>query len=113
MQEHDDGRWVKLVSDVCGLAELGLCNFTHSRDSLLFSTLIYISRWDIHSYELELVKALTQIDSSHTLWSKLVREARNRGCHSIHDLILREIRRLYNALHRDTDAAPTPFSAST
>ena len=77
---QDDGRWVKLVgaSDMYGLAELGFSNFTgftHGRDSLLL------------------------IDFRHTPgtnWSK----ARNRGHHSVHDLILREIRRLYIALHR-------------
>ena len=55
---QDDGRWVRFVSDMYGLAELGLLNFTgftHGRHSLLL------------------------IDYRHALWNKLIRSKEPRA----------------------------------
>jgi hypothetical protein len=128
LQERDY-RWITLASNACSLAAQDIQNNVALRgDNMLLSTLICISRKAIDSYDFgrfdlkfDLAGALTQIDICHTssalqddfctFWNEMVQEGRNQGNFSNPVQILRRIRRLYIALHQDTDAAPTAFSA--
>ena len=125
IQERDDA-WFAIASDMCGLAEQDLRdNINHSRDNVLFATLIHVTRRAIHSHEWDVVWALeiTEFDICHTLprlqhdfctlWNELVQEAKKRGNFSNFVKILYLIRLPYITLHQGTDAAPTAFSAST
>jgi hypothetical protein len=126
LQERD-GRWIRLVSDACGLAAQDIQrNVVMRRDDMLLATLIGVSRHAIHSHEFDmlvLVEALTQFDIRHTLprlqhdfctlWNELAQEARKGGFYKTPLDILLRIRHFYITLHQGTDAAPTAFSAST
>jgi Family of unknown function (DUF6535) len=119
-----DVRWVKLAAQISGLPEGDIVrNVELGGDNMILATLIDVSRKTIHSHEFWLVWGLTQFDMSRTLpelqhkfcvlWNEFVQEATSRGYGIIHIDILRIIRRLYIALHQNTDAAPIAFSAST
>ena len=122
-----DGRWIALARDVYGLSEGDLQHdVALGRENLLLATLIDASRQAVRSHGWQLVgalAALTGFDIHHTLpelqhdfctlWDEIVQEARNQGHYTTPVRILCEIRHLYIALHQDTDAAPTAFSATT
>jgi hypothetical protein len=120
-----DDNWIALTSGAYGTSEHDIIENFSRRGNALLSTLIDIFRRAIHSDDLddELVGALTHFDIHYTLprlrhdfctlWNELVQEAGNRWPYSTPMSILRSIRHLYIALHEDTDAAPTAFSAST
>ena len=124
-----DGRWMALANDAYGLSlsEHDLQqNVSLGGDNVLFAILIDVSRRANQANDFrdfELVGALTQIDIRHTppklqhdfckLWNEIVQEARNQGRFSTPSHLLRLVRHLYIALHQDTDACPTAFSAST
>ena len=119
-----NGRWIQLATSAFGLTDLRDCN-DHGNDSVKLSILIYL----IHQshrlclYDWDALKAFSKLDIRHTLpglqhdfctlWNEVVEKARQRGPDAVQVQILREIRHLYIALHRGTDAAPTAFSAST
>ena len=124
IQERDH-RWIALASNVYGLSEPHLKGHVAlGGDNVFLATLIDVSRQAIHSGIVGgVVEALTQFDICDTLpglqhdfcamWNEFVREARVQGFPSYHVVFLCWIRHLYISLHRDTDAAPTAFSATT
>jgi hypothetical protein len=126
VQERNDS-WVTLAARVFGLPERDLRDtIALAGDSVLLAHVIHVARY-LHSsfdylicYDLEafskldICKTLPRLQNDFcTLWNEIVQEARNRGFDSNPVLILKEIRHLYIALHQDTNAAPTAFSAST
>jgi hypothetical protein len=123
MRERD-GRWVALAAQISGLPEGDTQNhIALGGDNMILATLIDVSHRTIHSHEFWLVRGLTQFDMSRTspelqhkfcaLWNEFVQEARKREHDIINIDILRLIRHHYIALHQDTEAAPSAFSAST
>ena len=119
-----DGRWIALARNVYGLSEGDLQHdVALSRENVLLATLIDASRRATRSQWWKLVGPLTEFDIGRTLpglqhdfctlWNEIVQEARNQGHYTTPVRILREIRHLYIALHQDTGAAPTTFSATT
>jgi hypothetical protein len=126
VQEWNDS-WVTLAARVFGLPERDLRNnIALAGDNVLLTHIIRVARYlhssfdDLICYDLQAVPKF-DICNTHsklqndfcTLWNEIVQEARNRGYGSDPVLILKEIRHLYIALHQDTNAAPTAFSAST
>jgi hypothetical protein len=119
MQGRDDD-WIRLASDVCGLAADDLRDdIAHARENLLLATLINVSRRTnrrTNDWKIGHVSALTEFDIRKTLpglqhdfctlWNEIVLEARKQGPFPVPVLILFEIRHLYNSLHQEF---PTPF----
>ena len=125
IQKRDE-RWVELAGDVYGLSQSDLQEkVTLGGDNVLLSTLIDICRLAIQSRfrDWEVLTAFTQFDIRNTfsglqhdfctMWNEVAQEARNKGPFSTPIDILHRIRYLYIALHQDTSAAPTAFSAYT
>ena len=124
IQERDKD-WIKLATDVSGLAEQDFRdNVADAGNNVLLATLIYVTPRAIPPHTLWFVETLTKFDIRHTLpglqssfcalWNELVQEARNRpGDHITHVETLHLMRHLYVALHYGTDAAPTLFSGET
>ena len=123
VRERDD-RWTALVKDQFGLPEHILRdNIAHGDNSVLLSILTHVARGVIRSEpsNLEILWSLTKFDVHNTqpglqnefcaLWNEVVLKARDEFYP--HVFVLIWIRHLYMTLHRDTDAAPTAFSAST
>ena len=122
VRERND-RWVMLAVRTFGLPEQDLWdNIALEDDSVLLFILIYITRRYPRSYGLiwRVLRALSKfnIRNTHprlqhdfcTLWDEIAQKERN-GQGSIPIFILKEIRRLYIALHQGADAAPPAFSA--
>ena len=125
IQKRDE-RWVELAGDVYGLSQSDLQEkITLGGDNVLLSTLIDICRLAIQSRfrDWEVLTAFTQFDIRNTfsglqhdfctMWNEVAQEARIKGPFSTPIDILHRIRYLYIALHQDTSASPTAFSAFT
>ena len=117
-----------LVNDVkeeFGVPDHVLQDSVARRDSVLLSNLIHISRQvnRAGSRTSGNLSSLSKLDIRNTLpelqhefctmWNEIGQEARKQEPSSTSTRILRDIRHLYIALHQDTGAAPTAFSAST
>jgi hypothetical protein len=123
VRERNDS-WVTLAAQVFGLPEQDLRdNIPLGGDSVLLAIVIHVARQSLRpDYPCRMIlEALSKLDIRDTLprlqrdfctlWNELVQEARNRVPPTTPVLILNLIRHLYIALHQDTDAAPTAFSA--
>ena len=118
-------RWIALVVGQFGTPERVLRDHINHGNSVLLSILIQLIRqaFGSGSWTPDILRTLSQFDIHETLvglqrdfctlWNEIVLDARNRGSFSMPLDILREIRHAYIALHRDTHASPTAFSAST
>ena len=127
VRERDD-HGVEFATRITGLPERDLRDIAQkgiarTRNNLLLANLIHLCRQANHSDEWKLVEAFTEFDIRHTLprlqndfcalWNGFVDKARICGDpQSTPVRILNLIRHLYVILHRDTDAAPTAFSAA-
>jgi Family of unknown function (DUF6535) len=124
VQERDE-RWISLTEAEIGVPDYLLREDIRHGDSTLLSLLIHVTRqaFSSGSWTQFTLYSLTQFDICDTrpelqhefcdLWNEIVREALRGGPDSTSTKILREIRHAYIELHRDTDAAPTAFSART
>ena len=124
IRERDD-RWISLVVDEFGVPDHMLRANIHSGDSALLSLLIHVIRETIRSgsWTPFTLALLTQFDVCDTrpelqhefcaLWNDVVIQARTSQTDNTAINILREIRHAYIGLHKDTDVAPTAFSART
>ena len=124
MSERDD-RWISLAVSVCGLPERDLRdNIAHGGDIVSLAILIQVIRktfrsnplWDVLTRfsKLDICNSLPRLQHDFcTLWNEILQEAKDHGPNSTPVRILRRIRHLYIALHRDTDAAPSAFLPST
>ena len=127
VNEHDD-RWIALAKEQFGIPEHVLRdNIGHGDNSVLLSIVIHLARQAIHSrydpWPWKILSTVSRFDIHHTipglqhefcaLWNELVIEAKKQGYYSIPIRFLRVIRHAYIALHQDTEAAPTAFSAFT
>jgi len=124
IRERDD-RWIKLVVHEFGVSDRILrANIRHG-DSALLSLLIHVigEARRSGSWTPFTLASLTQFDVCNTLpelqhefcslWNNILRDALRDGVDSTAINILREIRLAYIGLHKDTDVAPTAFSART
>ena len=119
--ERDDS-WIQFATSAFVLPDLQ-DYIDHGSDSLSLAILIHLIRQSnlLRFCDRDALKAFSKLDIRETLpglqhefcevWNEIVK-AKN-GESKIPVKILREIRHLYISLHRDTDAAPTAFSAST
>ena len=125
VRERNDS-WVTLAARVYGLPERDLWDkIALGGDSVLLTILIQAIHPVVHSggVNLGVLRSLSRLDIHNTLprlqhdfcvlWNKIVQEARKQGPHATPVIILHDIRHLYIALHQNTDAAHTAFSAST
>jgi hypothetical protein len=124
VRERDD-RWTMLVKEEFGVPDNVLQDSLTHGDSVLLSIVIHISRESIlaGSLTMGVLSSLSKFDIRSTLpglqhdfctlWNEIAQKASNQGPYSTANKILHDIRPLYIALHRDTDAAPTAFSAPT
>jgi hypothetical protein len=126
VQERDD-RWTELVKEEFGVPDHVLQDSLAHEDSVLLSILIHLSSEGnrASSWTSGILSSLSKFDINNTLprlqhdfcslWNEIVQEASNQesSTGSTRAKILRDIRHLYIALHQDTDAVPSAFSAST
>ena len=129
-----DDRWIKLVKEEFGVPdELIRDSVTHD-DSVLLLILIHVARqanragsWtsgvlsSLYNFDIHNTLPSVQHDFC-TLWNEISQEARNQvnqmssstlSESSVPVLILRDLRRIYLALHQGTNAVPTAFTGST
>ncbi len=130
VRERKDS-WVTLAASVFGLPERDLWdnivwdNKAHGSDGVLLAIVIQVTRQYFHSGRVawDVLDSLSKLDIRNALprvrygfcalWNDIVREARSQGPGSTPVDILKRIRHHYIALHQDTEAAPTEFTAST
>jgi len=125
-----DGSWFALASDELGVPEPVLRSYA-SRDVSL-SILTHVTRKYYHNYGrspwsheafLEVLEVASKFYAQDTspdlrhefcgLWNQIVQEAHSTGSTWITSYILKPLRNIYTALHKDTDSAPEKFSSST
>ncbi len=132
MQDRDDS-WFILASQELGVTESVLQDYAVHDDSLSLAVLIHVARqqfnhfwkspwpWgDISDVLLEAASKINAQDTSPelchefcSLWNQIVLKAQSENDGWMAFYILGRIRKVYITLHRDTDSAPTHFSAST
>ncbi|KAH9053307.1 hypothetical protein EDB87DRAFT_1690540 [Lactarius vividus] len=134
VQPRDDS-WFILASKALGIEERDLQDYAANGDSLSLAILIHTTRqqftnllcnpWPYRWFADHVLKAASTFnvqDSSPelqhefcTLWNQIVLKAQeiHLNRHAMAWQILRPIRNVYIALHRDTNSAPTQFSPST
>jgi len=131
VQQRDDS-WFILASNELGVPEAVLRDYATHGDSLSLAILVHIIRRQFDHYGepswlsvefsfiLEAASKFNVRDTSSelqhefcALWNQIVLKAQNGKDRWMAFQILRPIRNVYIALHQDTDAAPTRFSAST
>ncbi|KAH9963426.1 hypothetical protein BGW80DRAFT_1448258 [Lactifluus volemus] len=128
---RDSSQWKALVMDQLGISEDVLQDYLAHGDSVLLANWIHITRQWYRSHRLwwwspalELIQptiskfdvqgSLPALQSNFcTLWNDITREAREDEARQIHSHILKPVRRIYVALHKGTNAAPTRFFHST
>ncbi|KAI0265910.1 hypothetical protein BC834DRAFT_157398 [Gloeopeniophorella convolvens] len=137
-----DIRWSNMVMDQLDVDEAHLQRYLAHGDSVLLANLNHIItemisadsrlrrlnyRTSIPAVSRETLQVACRLDPTHafpalrnefcSLWNRLVYTAQRQGSHDVERrfsiLILREIRRVYLALHAGTDAAPREFAAAT
>ena len=130
-QRHDDS-WFVFTSNELGIPEAVLRDYAAHGDSLSLAILIYVTRqqfshfWEwiglmiVFSQVLQTASKFNVQDTppelQHrfcTLWNEIVVKVQNDNDRSMAFQILGPIHDVYIALHPDTDAASTQFSAST
>ena len=122
--EKRNDRWFALASGQPGMSEDLLRHYLAHGDSALLANLINITRltfcshfpnWDFHALPSKCDVLTTLPSLQHefcVLWNEIVLKAQN-GNDPIPILILKRIRPVYLALHRDTDASPMGFATLT
>ncbi|KAI0303029.1 hypothetical protein BC826DRAFT_325373 [Russula brevipes] len=120
VRERND-RWIALAVDHLGISEPLLRHYLAHGDSLLLASYIHYTRLLIRSdwVPIRTLTFLSEFDIHNTLpelqhefcalWNELVREAHNDGPYCRPAQALLYIRSIYIVLHRDSDAASTPF----
>jgi len=124
VRERDD-RWKALARDQLDIPEGVLQDYLEHGNSVLLANLIQFTRQISHSRWLPInaLHSLSEFDIHNTLpglqhdfcalWNEIVLEALDSPAYDNPTTLLREVRHIYMALHRGTDAAPTAFSDST
>ena len=127
-----DDSWYTLASNILGFSETSLREYAAHGDSLLLVILIHCVRlqfthfrnsyWPTYDFSFVLGEASycylrdTSPELQHkfcALWNQIVNEVHGSNDQRMTAFILRPIRKVYLALHQDTDYAPIRFSAST
>ena len=131
-QPRDDS-WFNIASDELGFSKTSLRDFAAQGDSLSLVILIHVVRQQFrHFREMSqsqkntfscFLAEASKFDATNTsselqhrfcpLWNQIVREAQDGNDWYMASYFLAQIRRVFLALHQDTDSAPTQFSAST
>jgi hypothetical protein len=126
VRERDD-HWIALVQDEFGVPGCTLREHVASGDGASLAILIHITRQLLHTdfppWGPDILRVFSNFDVHKTLsvqqhdfctaWNEVVREARNHGAGSTPVFILKEIRHVFAALHRDTsDSTPALYSAT-
>ena len=129
--QRDSDRWFTLASDELGVRKSVLRDYAAQGDNLSLAILIHLIRnhfylfrgqsWQYRfSFVLETASGFNVRDTSPklqhefcVLWNEVVHQAKAYDIGSIPRYILRHIRNVYIALHKNTDAAPTKFSSFT
>jgi hypothetical protein len=128
VRERDD-RWFALTLDHFGISECVLQDYLACGDSLLLANLIHFTRRAIRSdyFSVHVVRSLVSdfdLRNLNTLpglqndfcalWNDVVLEAQNGEAENIPTYLLIAAHRVYDAIHRGTDAVPiAPFPHST
>jgi len=132
VQNRDDS-WFILASKELGVTESVLRDYSAHDDSLSLVILIHVTRqqfnhfrkWSWPWYDLwhVLLEAASKIDTQDTspelrrqfcaLWNEIVLKVQSEDHGRMAFELLGQTRNVYITLHRDTDSAPTQFSAST
>ena len=117
VRERDD-RWIALAMGHLGVPEGVFQDYLAHGDSVLLANLIHFTRSGSISFKF--LERISRFDIRNSLpelqhefcalWNEIVEDPQMR---SYGVYILKTIRHLYIALHKDTDAAPTAFSDST
>ena len=136
VQEHDH-RWLELAAGQLGKSRAVLESYLTHGKSVLLADCIDICRRMVQIYSendwfiraavrFKSLEIVSDFDARNTLpglqhdfcrlWNDLIRmtgDSANRRMQALALCILRHIRKIYIALHQDTDSAPTAFDAST
>jgi len=132
MAQRRNDSWFVLASDELGVQGSVLRDYAAHGDSLSLAILIHVTRqqfshmWKPFWPSIAFLKVLeaasefnvqdTSLELQHefcALWNQIVLKAQNDNDQTIAVYTLGPIRDVYIALHQDTGAAPTRFSAST
>ena len=130
-KSHDDS-WYIFASNLLGIPEASIRDYAAHGDDLslvilirfvlLQFTFLRTLDWLRYGFTSVLTTASnfdvkdTSLELQHefcALWNQIVNKAQVNGDREMTIRILRPIRNVYLALHRDTDSTPTQFSAST
>ena len=129
--QRSNGRWFTLASNELGVHKSVLRVYAAQGDNLSLAILIHVIRRHFHhfreqhwqskfSFILETASRFNVWDTSPelqhefcVLWNEVVHQAKENNSRSIPEYILRRIRNIYIALHRNTVAAPMKFSSFT
>ena len=132
VQDRDDS-WFILASKELGITEPVLRDYATHGDSLSLAILIHLTRqqfshldkqsWPYYPFSKVLLEAASKINTQDTslelrhefcsLWNQIVLKAQSENDLAMAFYILGRIRHVHITLHRDTNSAPTQFSAST
>ena len=130
-QSFDDS-WYILASSVLGFPEASLRDHAAQGDSLSLLILIHFvclqfthfrnSYWPTHRFSLYVLSEASIFNVQDTslklqhefcaLWNQIVNKVQGDNGRRMAHFILRDIHNVFLALHKDTDSAPTQFSAS-
>ena len=129
--QRNNDRWFTLASNELGVRKSVLQDYATQGDNLSLAILIHVIRNHFHlfhgqnwqfkfSFILETASQFNMQDTSPdlqhefcVLWNEVVHHAKGNNSRLIPEYILRCIRNIYIALHKNTDAAPTRFSSFT
>jgi hypothetical protein len=130
MKQRDDP-WFIFASNELGVPEAVLRDYARHGDSLSLSVLTHITRqqfnhfceqWPREAFS-QVLQAASQFNVQDTspvlqhefctLWNQIVLNVQKDNNPWVAGLLLGRIRNVYIALHHDTNATPTRFSAST
>ena len=131
-QLRDDSWFRQVAPDVLGVSEPVLRGYAANGNSLSLAVVIHVARqqftyfkystWStpriyiILRYNCTFNPRNTSPELQHkfcTLWNEIVLKAQKDNDRAIAEWVLDPIRNIYLELHRDTDSAPTKFSADT
>ncbi|KAH9011969.1 hypothetical protein EDB83DRAFT_348387 [Lactarius deliciosus] len=128
--ERRDDSWFILASSVLGVPESVLRDY--AVNSLSLAIFIHVVRQQFDHFQEPfwpyfwfwgVLDAASKFDVHDTspelqhefcsLWNQIVLKTQNNDDRMMASLVLKPIRHIYVSLHRDTESAPTRFSAST
>ncbi|KAN0128550.1 hypothetical protein V8E53_013595 [Lactarius tabidus] len=129
--QRSNDRWFTLASNALGVRKSVLRDYAAQGNNLSLAILTHVTRRNFYfireqywqskfSFILETATGFNVRDTSPqlqhefcALWNEVVRQAKADNSRLIPEYILRRIRKVYIALHENTDAAPTGFSSLT